>query len=112
MNTEVIDTIVEQLGGAGLASTVIYVGTSKLIVQDEYTLALKVNGRRGFKTLIVIHLTPMDTYTITLEEWRGTERKYFIQEESVYCDELRLVIEDMYDDNMRQRNDGQIPLGA
>jgi hypothetical protein len=111
MNEEIADTIVEQLGGRGLTGALVYVGTSKLILTDD-ALVCEVNGNPEHRTLIRIKLTPMDVYSVTIE-W--SEKKTGILRGKthlpmVFADELKAQFEQLYDDHIKEHNEGFIPL--
>lgn len=115
MDINAEETIV-QLGGRGLSGALVYTGTSKMFLvdtdKDGYKDAMwfKVNGKRGWQTWIEVKLEPSDTYTVTLMNKRGPKpHKVRTTKDNVYCDNLKLTFEEMYDKHMREFNNGFIP---
>ena len=136
---ETIRTIIGQAGGMGLQGPFTYIGAhdfgykcaepegeyrsgymSKLVskgglgnVDFEVGLRFKVNGKPGKNWVMIIAYEPDDTYSVWLIEGHP-ERKpgsmVLACHRDVYCDMLRQVIEQTYDQAIRDHNQGFIPL--
>src|SRR3989442_1781621 len=87
---------VNQLGGAGLRGALVYTGTRQIIKGRDY-VGLMVNGKPGYKWMLKITLDFSDTYIVELLASRGDETKLLDRKDWVYCDELKSVVEQMYD---------------
>ena len=133
---DTIRTIIEQCGGRGLHGAFCYVGASELAfrcpqsegsyrsgfrsktedgtpgVTYEVGLRFRVNGRRGQAWTMFIVYEPDDTYTVWLVRLIGRARRFDVIacHRDVYCDTLKEVVEDTYDEGIRAHNEGFIPL--
>lgn len=108
MEIDLHETIA-QLGGTGLYGALVYIGTRQIVKGKDY-VGLMVNGKLGYRWMIKITLHPSDTYIVELFAFRGKNAKKLAQQENVYCDELKTVVEQMYDNTIKEHNNGLIPL--
>lgn len=108
MEIDLHETIA-QLGGSGLTGALVYIGTRQIIKGKDY-VGLVVNGKPGYKWIVKITLHPSDTYIVELLAFRGKGVKQLAHQENVYCDELKTVVEQMYDNAIKEHNRGCIPL--
>ena len=99
---------IAQLGGKGLTGALVYMGTKKIIVGKDY-IGLHVNGKRGEHWAVKITLDWSDTYTVELLAYKGKKMQVLASRSDVYCDELQKVVEDMYDNGIKEHNQGIIP---
>jgi len=129
----VCDIILAQLGGGGLRGAVCYCGGRNLVGSDrsragechgsrfaagglieestEGFLRFKVNGKRNETWLMHISLELSDTYTVYLQAInKKMEILWTEKREDVYCDEVKDVVETMYDEAIRKYNGGFINL--
>lgn len=125
-----------QMGGGKMSGAMIYCGVSKWsytnierekqrnsfvtpsgAVDTSVGIIMQVNGKRGAGWRIIVSYELSDTYTVRL--WRKatpTEEKKDIfgvvlyTEEDVYCDMLQNIIEQMYDQAIREHNKGFVPI--
>jgi hypothetical protein len=128
-----ISEMMRQLG-RGLSGALVYVGAGKVVYQDrepwrssqelpnglvrfDVGIAFPVNGKRGQGWKIVISLEPCDTYTVYLcrranrkEQAAGKLGVVMKSQDDVYCDVLQQVVEATYDNAIREKNGGFIPL--
>lgn len=107
MEIDLHETIA-QLGGNGLTGALVYIGVRQIIKGKEY-IGLQVNGKRGYRWIIKITLDFSDTYIVELLAFRGKNVKQLAHQENVYCDELKMVVEQMYDSAIKGHNNGVIP---
>jgi hypothetical protein len=106
-------------------------GNSKVLdnglVEAPVALTFRVNGKHGAGWRIIINIEPSDTYSVRL--WQAaklgakTVSKLMAQNKpimlgevlaevkDVYCDNLRQVVERMYDDAIKKHCGGFAPLG-
>jgi hypothetical protein len=103
-----LNETIAQLGGTGLFSALVYIGTQHIIKGRDY-VGLIVNGKPGYQWAIKITLDFSDTYIVELLATRGKETKQLACQENVYCDELQSVVERMYDNGIKGHNKGVIP---
>lgn len=101
--------------------------TENGLVDAPVSLCFKVNGKRGAGWRMIVSLEATDTYTVRLwkknpmgaktamklmAEGKPLKVGEVISERSdVYCDNLQQVVEGMYDDAIKEKNGGFIPLG-
>lgn len=104
----ILSEMIAQLGGKGLTGALAYMGTKQIIVGRDY-LGLYVNGKPGHKWMIKITLDFSDTYIVELFSTREHTTEKLASREDVYCDELQEVVEQMYDNAIREHNKGVIP---
>jgi hypothetical protein len=118
-----IKDIISQTGGNGLYGAFAYIGARAFTY--EYTtfgskfengylkmgvgLMFKVNGgNRGWRMAITVE--PDDTYTVRLIAVRG-KAKLLDEKTNVYCDNLKNIVEDMYDNAIKNHCNGFITIG-
>jgi hypothetical protein len=104
----ILQETIAQLGGTGLRGALVYIGTRQIIKGKDY-IGLLVNGKPGYKWMIKITLDFSDTYIVELLATRGDKTEQLARQENVYCDELQGVVEQMYDNGIKQHNEGVIP---
>ena len=130
----VIQEIIAQMGGMGLTGAPVYCGTSQILyncksgrgdsrvlesgaVDYDTGVSLKVNGKCGKNWTIIVSLEGSDTYTVRL--WQSTTPKkrrqgiygeILDERDDVYCDELKGVVERMYDNAIKKHNGGVINI--
>jgi hypothetical protein len=136
---DTVQAIIAQAGGLGMRGALIYVGArdityrcaepkgeyrsgrrSELVlkrglgsVSFEVGVKFRVNGKPGRDWTMVIAYEPNDTYTVWLVEGhrhRQMDSMVLACHRDVYCDTLQSVIEQTYDEAIRDRNQGFIPL--
>lgn len=136
---DTVQAIVAQAGGMGLKGALVYVGVrdltyrcaepdgeyrssrpSRLVskrglgcVDFEVGVKFRVNGKPGRNWIMVIAYEPNDTYTVWLVEGHAKRQPgsmVLACHRDVYCDTLKSVIEDTYDEAIRVHNQGFIPL--
>lgn len=132
-----IRTIIEQMGGRGISGAFVYVGASQLVhkcpqAEGEYRsgyfsketpeglidydvgLQFSVNGKRGETWKMVVAYEPDDTYSVWI--WTnksavpGRMGAVIEHRDDVYCDGLKDTVEHMYDQAIKERNQGFIPI--
>lgn len=136
---ETVQAIIAQAGGLGLGGAFVYVGAqnftyrcaealgehrssrlSRLVseggqgfIDYEVGLQCRGNGKRGRAWTLIVAYEPTDVYTVWLVEGhrdrKGSEMVLACQRD-VYCDTLQGVIEGVYDQAIRDHNQGFIPL--
>ena len=82
-------------------------------VDFEVGLRFKVNGKPGNNWVMIIAYEPDDTYSVWLIEGHAGRKPgsmVLACHRDVYCDMLRQVIEQTYDQAIRDHNQGFIPL--
>lgn len=131
-----IQQMIEQLG-QGYSGALIYTGGHDLIyrcrpdgsrpdpssvteagaIEFQTGLQFRVNGRRNAGWKIFVSLEPNDTYTVRLwrralptEQATGLAGVILDTANDVYCDDLQLTVEGMYDTAIEKFNQGFIPL--
>lgn len=107
MEIDLHETI-NQLGGTGLRGALVYIGTKHIIKGKDY-VGLIVNGKPGYRWMVKITLDFSDTYIVELLASRGSSLKTLAKQHNVYCDELKSVVEQMYDGGIKEHNKGTIP---
>ena len=136
---ERVQAILAQAGGLGLRGAFVYVGAqdftyrcaepvgeyrssrpSRLasegglgFIEYEVGLQCRVNGKRGHRWTLIVAYEPTDVYTVWLVEGhRGRQPGSMVLacQRDVYCDTLQDVIEEAYDEAIRDHNQGFIPL--
>lgn len=107
MEIDLQETI-NQLGGTGLHGALVYIGTKHIIKGKDY-VGLMVNGKPGYRWMIKITLDFSDTYIVELLASRGDKTEQLAHRDWVYCDELKRVVEQMYDGAIKKHNGGIIP---
>jgi len=97
------------------------------LVEAPVALTFKVNGKSGAGWRIIINIEPSDTYSVRLWEaarlGAKTTAKLMAQNKpivlgevlaevkDVYCDNLKQVVEQMYDNAIKKHCRGFAPLG-
>lgn len=107
MEIDLPETIA-QLGGRGIYGALVYIGTRHIIKGEDY-VGLIVNGKIGYRWMIKITLHPSDTYIVELLVSLGSSLRTLDKLHNVYCDDLKTVVEQMYDEAIRKHNKGIIP---
>ena len=136
---DTIRAIITQAGGLGLRGAFTYIGaqhftyrcaeavgeyrsssTSQLkseagvgFIEYEVGLQCRVNGKRGRAWTLIVAYEPTDVYTVWLVEGhrdRKPSEMVLACHRDVYCDTLQGVIEAVYDQAIRDHNQGFIPL--
>ena len=96
------------------------------LVEAPVALTFKVNGKRGAGWRIIINIETNDTYSVRLWEAvrMGAKKaaklmtenkpialgKVLAEAKDVYCDNLKQVVEQMYDNAIKQHCGGFVPL--
>lgn len=88
------------------------------LINWDVGLFFRVNGKKGQGWFMVVAYEGDDTYTVwlvrqtSMREHLNTHKAGEVlgHREDVYCDELKCVVEEMYDRAIIEHNRGQIPL--
>jgi hypothetical protein len=137
---QTISTILAQLG-RGLHGALVYVGAEGVVhrcharegecrsrfrsnvgaegvVNFDVGIKFRVNGKPSERWSMVIAYEGNDTYTVYLwrcataaEKAAGLEGAVIESSNDVYAQNLKGVVERMYDDGLKARNGGFMPLG-
>ena len=103
------DETIAHLGGRGLTGALVYTGTRK-VESSETELRLYVNGKPGWQYVISVTVNGSDLYDIELWGMRGKVKRSLGKHGDLYFDDLQAAVEQLYDQVMRETNDGFIPL--
>ena len=136
---ETVQAIIAQAGGLGLRGAFVYIGAqhftyrcaealgeyrsgrfSRLVseggqgfVDYEVGVQCRVNGKPGHAWTLIVAYEPTDVYTVWLVEGhrdRKASEMVLACQRDVYCDTLQGVIDSVYDQAIRDHNQGFIPL--
>lgn len=135
-----IRTIIEQMGGRGLRGALVYCGAHQLtykcppverearpgrsstvtpegLLDYEVGLTFRVNGKQRQHWTMLVAYEPDDTYSVYLwrkatpgEQKRGIYGAVLDRCDDVYWEDLKDVVEGMYDSAIKEHNGGFIPL--